>query len=126
MMQGIIQMQEFFAMFAGSGKLMKPPQRLSGKIFLAVRELVVRYGHQLVVAVPMEPGDPQARDSNPYWVANRARVIVNRDGIFVVSEFRDSQAPQLQRSLDGVTVTAIGRKEARRMLAPAANSVVSK
>ena len=125
MMQGTIQMQEFFAMFAGSGKLMKPPQRLSGKILLAVRGLVARYG-QSVVAVPMEPGDSQARDSNPYWVANRARVIVNRDGIFVVSDFRDSQSPQLRRSLDGVTVTAIGRKEARRMLAPAANSVVSK
>ena len=125
MMQGIIQMQEFFAMFAGSGKLLKPPQRLSGKILLAVRGLVARYG-QSVVAVPMEPGDSQARDSNPYWVANRARVIVNRDGIFVVSDFRDSQSPQLRRSLDGVTVTAIGRKEARRMLAPAANSVVSK
>ena|SRR3989344_2065911 len=125
MMQGIIQMQEFFAMFAGSGKLLKPPQRLSGKILLAVRGLVARYG-QSVVAVPMEPGDSQARDSNPYWVANRARVIVNRDGIFVVSAFWDSQAPQLQRSLDSVTVTVIGRKEARRMLAPAANSVVSK
>lgn len=118
-MQGGIQHEQLFAIFSGSGKLLESPRKLIGKDLCWFAEQA-NHGDQTFVGIAINADDPKVqRDSNSYWVASRARLIVTRNDIFAVSEFRDSRAPRLRRLLDDVSVAVISRGEARVMLAPA-------